>query len=151
MRQEIEAEIKRTGRISLIDLSDVIGVDLYHVEKQAQEIVGRDSGLMIVNGEIILDSYWDSAAEEIDEKLQECSQIALAEIAAQLQAGSELVVSILEPRIGSIVSSFVLYNNALNLLDFLVVFEIAEKSNKRSCLLVLVSVTMRQFGQRGGG
>ncbi|ONK62365.1 uncharacterized protein A4U43_C07F3130 [Asparagus officinalis] len=103
LRQEIEAEIERTGRISVIDLSDVIGVDLYHVEKQAQGIVGRDSGLMIVNGEIISDSYWDSAAEEIDEKLQECSQIALAEIAAQLQVGSELVVSILEPRIGSII------------------------------------------------
>nr|AAT08738.1 unknown [Hyacinthus orientalis] len=97
LRHEIEVEIKRSGRISLIDLSDVIGVDLYHVERLAQEIVGNDAGLMIANGEIISDSYWDSAAEEIDEKLQECSQIALAEIAAHLQVGSELVVSVLEP------------------------------------------------------
>lgn len=103
LRHEIEVEIKRAGRISLIDLSDVVGVDLYHVERQAQQIVGSDPGLMIVNGEIISESYWDSAAEEIDEKLQECSQIALAEIAAHLQVGSELVVSILESRIGRII------------------------------------------------
>lgn len=106
LKHEIEVEIKRSGRISLIDLSDVIGVDLYHVERIAQQVVASDSGLMIVNGEIVSEAYWDSAAEEIDEKLQECSQIALAEIAAQLQVGSELVVSILEPRIGSIVRFF---------------------------------------------
>lgn len=97
-------EINRSGRISLIELSDTIGVDLYHVERLGQQIVADDKGLMIVNGEIISDSYWDSAAQEIDEKLQECSQIALAEIAAQLQVGLEMVVSILESRIGTIVS-----------------------------------------------
>jgi hypothetical protein len=41
--------------------------------------------------------------EEINEKLQERSQIALAEIAAQLHIGSELVINILEPRLGTIV------------------------------------------------
>lgn len=103
LRLEMEVEIKKSGRASLIDLSDVIGVDLYHVETQAQKIVSDDSGLMLINGEIISQSYWDSVAEEINEKLQECSQISLAEIAAQLHIGSELVVSILEPRLGTLV------------------------------------------------
>lgn len=100
----MEMEIKKSGRASLIDLSDIIGVDLYHVERQAQKIVSDDSGLMLINGEIISQSYWDSVAEEINEKLQECSQISLAEIAAQLHIGSELVVSVLEPRLGTLVS-----------------------------------------------
>ncbi|XP_072984336.1 E3 UFM1-protein ligase 1 homolog [Typha latifolia] len=103
LRVEMETEIKKSSRVSLIDLSDVIGVDLYHVERQAQKIVADGSGLMMVNGEIISQSYWDSVAEEINEKLQECSQISLAEIAAQLHVGSELVVSFLEPRLGTIV------------------------------------------------
>lgn len=96
-------EVKRRGRVSLIELADVTGVDLYHVEKQAERLIPDDLELMLVQGEIISQSYWDSVAEEINERLQECSQIALAELAAQLQVGSELVSSILEPRLGTLV------------------------------------------------
>lgn len=96
-------EINKNGRISLIDLSDTTGVDLYHVEKQAQHVVSNDYSLMLINGEIISNSYWDTVSEEINERLQECSQIALAEIAAQLQVGSELILSVLEPRLGTLV------------------------------------------------
>ncbi|KAK3028723.1 hypothetical protein RJ639_038614 [Escallonia herrerae] len=103
LRLEIEAEIRRLGRVSLIDLADTMGVDLYHVEKQAQYIVSNDSSLMLINGEIIMNSYWDAVAEDVNERLQECSQIALAEIAAQFQVGSELIVTVLEPRLGTLV------------------------------------------------
>ncbi|XP_021278593.1 E3 UFM1-protein ligase 1 homolog [Herrania umbratica] len=103
LRHEIAGEVKKLGRVSLIDLADTTGVDLYHVEKQAQLVVSEDPGLMLIQGEIISQSYWDSVAEEIDERLQECSQIALAELAAQLHVGSELVASVLEPRLGTMV------------------------------------------------
>ncbi|GJS09185.1 E3 UFM1-protein ligase 1 [Tanacetum coccineum] len=53
-------------------------------EKQAQ-VVANDPLLMLVKGEIISDC-----------------QIAFAEIAAQLQVGSKLLVNVLEPRIGSL-------------------------------------------------
>ena len=97
------AEIKKLGRVSLIDLADFTGVDLYHVENQAQCIVSDDPGLTLIQGEIISDSYWDNVAEEINERLQECSQIALAELAAQLHVGSELLTSMLELRMGTMV------------------------------------------------
>ncbi|CAI9105271.1 OLC1v1004161C1 [Oldenlandia corymbosa var. corymbosa] len=103
LRKEIGEEIKKLGRVSVIDLADITGVDLYHVEKQAEHLVSNDPNLMLVNGEIITNSYWDGVAEEINERLQECSQIVLAEIAAQLQVGSELVLSILEPRVGTLI------------------------------------------------
>ncbi|KAK6935941.1 E3 UFM1-protein ligase 1 [Dillenia turbinata] len=103
LRLEILAEKKKLGRVSLIDLADIIGVDLYHVEKQAQLVVSDDLTLMLVQGEIISHSYWDFVAEEINERLQECSQIALAELAAQLNIGTELVTIVLEPRLGTIV------------------------------------------------
>ena len=106
MRNEIAGEVKKLGRVSLIDLADTTGVDLYHVEKQAQHVVSEDLGLMLIQGEIISQSYWDSVAEDINERLQECSQIALAEIAAQLHVGSELVASVLEPRLGTMVAYF---------------------------------------------
>ncbi|XP_052183212.1 E3 UFM1-protein ligase 1 homolog [Diospyros lotus] len=103
LRLEIVAEITKLGRVSLIDLADTTGVDLYHVEKQAHHVVSNDSSLMLINGEVISNSYWDDVAEEINERLQECSQIALAELAAQLQVGSELIATVLEPRIGTLV------------------------------------------------
>ncbi|XP_034910242.1 E3 UFM1-protein ligase 1 homolog isoform X1 [Populus alba] len=104
LRHEMVLEIKKLGRVSLIDLADITGVDLYHVENQAQRVVSDDpSGLMLIQGEIISQSYWDSVAEEINERLQECSQISLAEIAANLNVGSELVASMLEARLGTLV------------------------------------------------
>lgn len=48
---------------------------------------------MLIQGEIISNSYWDAMAEEINERLHECSQIAVAELAAQLQVGSEVMLS----------------------------------------------------------
>ncbi|KAI3709523.1 hypothetical protein L2E82_39285 [Cichorium intybus] len=65
--QKIVSEIKKLGCVLLIGLANIVGVELYHVEKQAQEI---------------------------DYQLQECSSIALAEIVAQLQDGSELLVTV---------------------------------------------------------
>ncbi|KAJ0020042.1 hypothetical protein Pint_32299 [Pistacia integerrima] len=103
LRNEIVTEVKKLGRVSLIDLADTTSVDLYHVEKQAEQVVSGDPELMLIQGEIISQSYWDIVAEEVNERLQECSQLALAELAAQLQVGSELVASMLEPRLGSLV------------------------------------------------
>ncbi|CAN6340226.1 unnamed protein product [Urochloa humidicola] len=103
LKHEIKMEIKKQGRASLVDLSDTLGVDLYHIERQSQKVVSDDPTLMLINGEIMSQSYWDTVTEVINEKLQERSQIALAEIAAQLHIGSDLVISILEPRLGTIV------------------------------------------------
>ncbi|XP_078429653.1 E3 UFM1-protein ligase-like protein [Wolffia australiana] len=105
LRHEMVAEIEKTGRISLIDLSDIIGVDLYHIEKQAQKIVSDCPGLMLIQGEVISQAYWDLMAEEVNEKLEECSHIVLAEIAAQYHVSSELVLAVIEPRLGTTIKA----------------------------------------------
>ncbi|XP_019454021.1 PREDICTED: E3 UFM1-protein ligase 1 homolog [Lupinus angustifolius] len=103
LRNDMVAEVNKLGRISLIDLADATGVDLYYVEKLSQNIVSDHREFMLNQGEIISESYWDSIAEEINERLQECSQIALTELAAQLNVGLDLVSSVLEPRLGTMV------------------------------------------------
>ncbi|KAM7278569.1 hypothetical protein ACFE04_005703 [Oxalis oulophora] len=103
LRFEMFTEIEKLGRASLIHLADTTGLDLYHVENQAQLLVSDNNDLTLIQGEIISQAYWDSVAEDINERLQECSQIALAELAAQLQVGSELLTSVLEPRLGTLV------------------------------------------------
>lgn len=103
LRYEMELEIKRLGRISLIDLSTVIGVDLFYCEKQSESIVSSGTDLMLVQGEIISTSYWDTVAEEINESLQEAGQIALADLAARLNVGSDILTAMLESRLGKLV------------------------------------------------
>ncbi|KAI3942195.1 hypothetical protein MKW98_003794, partial [Papaver atlanticum] len=48
LKYEMITEINKSGRVSLLDLSDIIGVDLYHIEKQAQVIVNEDKELMLI-------------------------------------------------------------------------------------------------------
>ncbi|KAL4326849.1 hypothetical protein S245_042327 [Arachis hypogaea] len=103
LRNEMVSEVRKLGRVSVIDLADTTGVDLYYVEKQAQRIVADHAEFMLNQGEIMSESYWDSVAEEVNERLQECSQIALTELAAQLNVGLDLVASMLEPRLGTMV------------------------------------------------
>nr|XP_025685967.1 E3 UFM1-protein ligase 1 homolog isoform X2 [Arachis hypogaea] len=103
LRNEMVSEVRKLGRVSVIDLADTTGVDLYYVEKQAQRIVADHAEFMLNQGEIMSESYWDSVAEEVNERLQECSQIALTELAAQLNVGLDLVASVLEPRLGTMV------------------------------------------------
>ncbi|CAI8596951.1 unnamed protein product [Vicia faba] len=52
LRNEMVTEVKRLGRISVIDLADVTGVDLYYVEKLAQSIITDHGELMLTQGEI---------------------------------------------------------------------------------------------------
>ena len=103
LRHEMELEIRRLGRVSLIEAANVIGVDLFYCERQAESIVAAHTDLMLVQGEVISTGYWDVVAEEINESLQEASQVSLADLAARLNVGSELLTTMLEPRMGNLV------------------------------------------------
>ncbi|KAL9235232.1 hypothetical protein vseg_010011 [Gypsophila vaccaria] len=105
LRLEISAEVRRVGRVSLIDLGDSTGVDLYHVERNAHALVSQDDDdrLMLIQGELISASYWDSVAEDINDRLQECSHIAVADLAANLQLPSDLLSSVLHSRLGTLI------------------------------------------------
>ncbi|KAK9116427.1 hypothetical protein Sjap_015374 [Stephania japonica] len=58
LRHEMMMEIDNLGRVSQIELANVVGVDLYHIESKAHCIVVDDSVLMLIKGEIIAQSYW---------------------------------------------------------------------------------------------
>lgn len=103
MRTEIDAEVRRLGRVSLIDLAATVGVDLYHVEKQAEQLVASNSDLVLVQGEILSSSYWDSMAEEVNQTLQEAGHLPLAELAKRLSVGAELLYTALDSRLGKLV------------------------------------------------
>ncbi|KAG6541195.1 hypothetical protein Mapa_017429 [Marchantia paleacea] len=100
LKAEVEAEIKRLGRASLVDLAASVGVELVHCERVAEQIVASNPDLTFVQGEIVADSYWDTVAEEINEALQESGQVAVGEFAKRFNVGSELLTRVLKSRIG---------------------------------------------------
>lgn len=103
LKEEIEGEVCRLGRVSLVDLAATLGVELIHCERQAQQIVGNNTDLSLVQGEILAATYWDSVAEEINETLQEAGQISVGELARQFNVGAELLTGVLGSRLGTLI------------------------------------------------
>ncbi|KAL7630219.1 UNVERIFIED_CONTAM: hypothetical protein RMT77_019639 [Armadillidium vulgare] len=80
--KEIKDELYvHKGRVSLTDLSSIIGVGLNAIERKANDLVQFDNKINCVLGELVTESYLDSLAEEVNEKLQQNGSITIAEIA----------------------------------------------------------------------
>eukprot|EP00897_Mesotaenium_endlicherianum_P008473 jgi/Mesen1/7654/ME000400S06852 len=103
LREEIQQEIEHCGRVSMVDLAATLGVDLFYVERESQAIAASNSAVSLIHGEIITASYWDDVAEEIDETLQESGHVALAEVARRFNVGLELLVGIIQSRLGTLI------------------------------------------------
>ncbi|GBG67649.1 hypothetical protein CBR_g777 [Chara braunii] len=105
LRKEMEREIKKHGRVSLVDLAMTIGVDLAHCEHQAKFILHDNADTFgLVQGEIITTKYWDTVAEEIEETLQQSGQTSIAELARRFNMGAEVLTSVVASRLGSIIN-----------------------------------------------
>ncbi|KAL2608978.1 hypothetical protein R1flu_027551 [Riccia fluitans] len=83
LKAEVETEINRIGRASLVDIASAVGVELVHCERVAEQIVAEKPDLTFVQGEIVADSYWDTVAEEVNEALEESGKL----IQGKLEAG----------------------------------------------------------------
>ncbi|KAL2650835.1 hypothetical protein R1flu_018963 [Riccia fluitans] len=103
LKAEVETEINRLGRASLVDIASAVGVELVHCERVAEKIVAEKPDLTFVQGEIVADSYWDTVAKEVNEALQESGQVVVGELAKRFNVGSELLTRVLESRIGKLI------------------------------------------------
>lgn len=103
LQEEVVGEVGVLGRVSLVDLASTLAVDLFYVERAAQQIAAADPRVALVQGEILTSSYWDGVAEEVQEALQETGQISMAEIAKQFNVGSDLLGGNIQSRMGSLV------------------------------------------------
>ncbi|KAL2612823.1 hypothetical protein R1flu_024515 [Riccia fluitans] len=112
LKAEVETEINRLGRASLVDIASAVGVELVHCERVAEQIVAEKPDLTFVQGEIVADSYWDTVAEEVNEALQESGQVVVGELAKRFNVGSELLTRVLESRIQGKLEAGQLYTPA---------------------------------------
>eukprot|EP00095_Tigriopus_kingsejongensis_P010673 maker-scaffold2567_size14419-snap-gene-0.4 protein:Tk10673 transcript:maker-scaffold2567_size14419-snap-gene-0.4-mRNA-1 annotation:"unnamed protein product" len=73
--QQLNREIRdelfvARGRISLVELAQILNVDFSHVEYQAQSIAKPSGPVHLILGQLVDSRYLDSLAEEVNEKLQ---------------------------------------------------------------------------------
>mmetsp|Transcript_28665 Transcript_28665/g.68377 ORF Transcript_28665/g.68377 Transcript_28665/m.68377 type:complete len:806 (-) Transcript_28665:90-2507(-) len=106
-RERVKAEVANAvqragGRISMVDLPPLIGVDLVHCEAAAAVIAEEGTGgALLAQGEIITSDYFDNLALETNEELQEAGAVPLPDLARRTQLSSELLLSNLSSRMGT--------------------------------------------------
>lgn len=102
--KEIKDElIVHGGRINLVDLAQIIGVDFNHVENKASEFVQSEPDVRLVLGQLISNEYLDHLAEEVNEKLHQAGEIAIAELTKIYNLPGDFLEEVIHDRLGTII------------------------------------------------
>ncbi|KAG1674314.1 hypothetical protein FOA52_013503, partial [Chlamydomonas sp. UWO 241] len=106
LRSEVETCLRRAGgRLALVELPALLGVDLVHCERQAKNLVQASKGDMIeAQGELITQMYFDGLAAEVNEMLQDSGMVSVADLALQYALATEMVLQAVQPRMGRIIT-----------------------------------------------
>ncbi|GIY70239.1 e3 UFM1-protein ligase 1 [Caerostris extrusa] len=100
------------GRINLVDLAQIIGVDFNHVESKANEFLNSEPNTCMVLGQLITTDYLDHIAEEINEKLHQLGEITVAEITKLYDLPGDFLEQALHERLGTIIQGQVDSNDS---------------------------------------
>ena len=88
------------GRISLVDLAQVLNINLSQVSKVAAEIEKHSKGLKIILGQLIDKTYMNKIAEEINDQLMQHGSINVAELMVHYNLPAEFLQSLIEKELG---------------------------------------------------
>jgi hypothetical protein len=103
LRDEVLSAVDAAGgRLPLVDLPSVLGVDLAHCQRAAQEAVTSSHGKLLPlpssSGELLTTGYFDGLAAEVAVALGETGMIDLATLARRVGLGVDLVRQALQQR-----------------------------------------------------
>ncbi|XP_015771489.1 PREDICTED: E3 UFM1-protein ligase 1 homolog [Acropora digitifera] len=131
--QQLEREIKdelfvHGGRINVVDLQQLIGVDFSHVEKKVIEMVKHSSSLKLIQGDLIDKNYLDQVAEDINDFLQESGQISIAELSKKFTFPTDFLLEIIESHLGTVI------HGQLDMLDRGVLFTESFVAQQTACI-----------------
>ncbi|KAL0116715.1 hypothetical protein PUN28_009966 [Cardiocondyla obscurior] len=91
------------GKISLVDLAQILNVNLSQVTKVVTEIEKHNKGLKVILGQLIDRSYISKIAEEINDKLVQHGCINVAELTLTYNLPADFLQSVVEKELGKIV------------------------------------------------
>lgn len=78
-KQILEEVDANGGRVNIVEIQQSINVDLTHIESKINDIL-KDNSLQLILGQLMNDTYLESLADEINDKLKEKGQVFLPEI-----------------------------------------------------------------------
>ncbi|XP_076825187.1 E3 UFM1-protein ligase 1-like [Clavelina lepadiformis] len=104
LTREIKDELyMHGGRVNMVELQQALNVDYSHIEAKCNDLVKSDRKLQIIYGQIIERSYLDRLAEELNDNLQSCGQLTIAEVSKTYDLPGEFLIPELMARLGSII------------------------------------------------
>lgn len=93
------------GKISLVDLAQILNVGLSQVTRVVTEIEKHNKGLKVILGQLIDRSYITKIAEEINDKLVQHGCINVAELTLAYNLPAEFLQSVVEKELGKIIQA----------------------------------------------
>ncbi|EFN80072.1 E3 UFM1-protein ligase 1 homolog [Harpegnathos saltator] len=91
------------GKVSLVELAQILNVSLSQVTKVVTEIERHNKGLKVILGQLIDKSYVNKIAEEINDKLVQHGCINVAELTLTYDLPAEFLQSVVEKELGKII------------------------------------------------
>jgi len=91
------------GKVSLVDLAQILNVDLSQVTKVVTELEKHNKGLKVILGQLIDKSYISKIAEEINDKLVQHGCINIAELTLTYNLPADFLQSVVEKELGKII------------------------------------------------
>ncbi|CAH0553381.1 unnamed protein product [Brassicogethes aeneus] len=102
--QDIKSELYvNGGRINLVDLAKLIGVDLAHINAHINDVLKGQKDIHSVLGQLIDSSYITKIAGEINEKLIQQGQINVSKLTIQYDLPAEFLQQTIEKNLDKLI------------------------------------------------
>ncbi|KAF2366039.1 E3 UFM1-protein ligase 1 [Trinorchestia longiramus] len=88
------------GRMTLVDLSSTLGVDLNIVSEEATALVQLQPQLQLILGQIISKDFKNALVEEVNERLLRNGSVAVDDLTAEYELPADYLRGLLESRVG---------------------------------------------------
>ncbi|XP_055377674.1 E3 UFM1-protein ligase 1 homolog [Condylostylus longicornis] len=103
-RETLDELYVHGGRINLVELSKILNVDLSKLNDIGEKIVKEDDSIHFMLGQFITETYIETIAHEINEKLAAQGEISVSDLTLQFDLPSEfLQTNVVEKHLGGII------------------------------------------------
>lgn len=103
LQNEIQQEVRRQGRLSIIDLPSIFNVSISYITQFASVVAQRSPDIYLIDGQMMSSLYLDTLAEEINEALEEAGQMSLNTLTFKYSLPSNFLRDEIEKRLGTII------------------------------------------------
>lgn len=105
LRKEVEDEMYvHGGRVNLVELSQILNVDLAHINNIADKFAKERTDIHFVLGQLLDESYVQKIATEINEKLSQDGEISVSDLTVQFDLPSDfLLTHVMEKYLGKLI------------------------------------------------